>query len=39
MRGLESAFAFFGGVPAELLFAQMKAVVIDDRRAEVQRFG
>jgi transposase len=33
MRGLEEAFAFFGGVPAELLFDQMKAVIVDDERA------
>jgi transposase len=33
MRGLEEAFAFFGGVPAELLFDQLKAVIIDDERA------
>lgn len=32
MRGLEEAFAFFGGRPAELLFDQMKSVVIDDQR-------
>ena len=32
MRGLEDAFADFGGVPAELLFDQMKAVIIDDER-------
>lgn len=32
MRGLEEAFAFFGGVPAELLFDQMKSVIIDDQR-------
>ena len=32
IRGLEEAFAFFGGVPAELLFDQMKAVIIDDAR-------
>lgn len=32
MRGLEEAFAAFGGVPAELLFDQMKAVIIEDRR-------
>jgi transposase len=31
-RGLEDAFAFFGGVPAELLFDQMKAVIIEDER-------
>jgi transposase len=30
--GLEDAFAFFGGVPGELLFDQMKAVVIEDQR-------
>ncbi len=30
--GLEQAFAFFGGVPAELLFDQMKAVIIEDER-------
>ena len=33
-RGLEAAFGFYGGVPAELLFDQMKAVVVDDRRGE-----
>ena len=33
MGGLEEAFAFFGGVPAELLFDQMKAVIIEDERA------
>ena len=32
MGGLEEAFAFFGGVPAELLFDQMKAVIIEDER-------
>ena len=32
MRGLEEAFVAFGGVPAELLFDQMKAVIIDDQR-------
>ena len=31
-EGLERAFAFFGGVPSELLFDQMKAVVIRDER-------
>lgn len=34
MRGLESAFAYFGGVPAELLFDQMKPVIIDDQRVK-----
>ncbi len=33
MRGLEEAFAYFGGVPLELLFDQMKSVIIEDRRA------
>ncbi len=32
MRGLESSFAYFGGVPSELLFDQMKAVITEDRR-------
>ena len=32
IRGLEEAFAFAGGVPAELLFDQLKAVIIDDER-------
>jgi len=31
-RGLEEAFAFFGGVPKELLFDQMKAVITKDLR-------
>src|SRR5205809_2483922 len=30
---LEDAFGFFGGVPAELLFDQMKSVIIEDERA------
>jgi transposase len=33
MRGLEDAFTYFGGVPAECLFDQMKAVVVEDERA------
>lgn len=33
MNGLEDAFWFFGGVPRELLFDQMKAVIIEDERA------
>lgn len=33
IRGLEKSFSDLGGVPAELLFDQMKAVVIEDRRA------
>jgi transposase len=32
MTGLEAAFAFLGGVPRELLFDQLKAVILDDRR-------
>lgn len=32
-EGLETAFGFFGGVPRELLFDQMKAVVVKDERA------
>ena len=32
MHGLESSFSYFGGVPRELLFDQMKAVVIEDGR-------
>ena len=31
-KGLEAAFSFFGGVPAELLFDQLKAVIIKDER-------
>jgi transposase len=34
MAGLESAFAYFGGVPRELLFDQLKAVIVEDRRPE-----
>jgi transposase len=33
MGALEDAFGFFGGVPAELLFDQMKSVIIEDERA------
>lgn len=32
MRGLETAFQYFGGVPQELLFDQMRAVVTGDDR-------
>lgn len=32
MRGIEEAFAYFGGVPRELLFDQLKAVIVDDER-------
>lgn len=32
MRGLEQAFGAIGGVPAELLFDQLKAVIVDDHR-------
>ena len=34
ITGLEEAFACWGGVPAELLFDQMKAVIIEDQRAD-----
>jgi transposase len=34
MRGLEEAFRFFGGVPRELLFDQMKSVIVEDRRPD-----
>ena len=33
IEGLESAFRWFGGVPRELLFDQMRAVVLSDGRA------
>jgi transposase len=33
-EGLEQAFAFFGGVPREILFDQMRAVVLADHRFE-----
>ena len=32
--GLEQAFDFFGGVPREILFDQMRAVVVSDHRLE-----
>ena len=32
MLGLERAFAVFGGVPHEILFDQMKSVIVDDHR-------
>ena len=34
ISGLEEAFAAFGGVPTELLFDQMKAVIVEDQRAD-----
>ena len=34
MRGLETAFVYFGGVPRELLFDQLKAVILDDQRPQ-----
>ena len=33
ITGLEAAFTSFGGVPQELLFDQMKAVILEDQRA------
>ena len=32
MQGLEQAFHAFGGVPRELLFDQLKAVILEDQR-------
>src|SRR2546422_6469556 len=32
MLGLERAFAVFGGVPHEILFDQMKSVIVEDHR-------
>ena len=37
IAGLEAAFAYFGGVPHELLFDQMKAVILEDRRPDGER--
>lgn len=34
MTGLEAAFTAFGGVPHELLFDQMRAVILEDRRPD-----
>ncbi len=34
ISGLEEAFAYCGGVPRELLFDQMKAVIVEDQRAD-----
>jgi transposase len=34
ITGLEEAFRYFGGVPTELLFDQLKAVIVDDQRAD-----
>ncbi|MDE3217535.1 MAG: IS21 family transposase [Gemmatimonadota bacterium] len=34
MAALEEAFAYFGGVPRELLFDQMKAVIVEDQRLD-----
>jgi transposase len=33
-RWLEAAFEFFGGVPSEILFDQMKSVIVQDLRDE-----
>jgi len=38
MRGVEEAFASFGGVPQELLFDQMKAVLTKDLRQDGGQF-
>ena len=34
LAGLEQAFAFFGGVPRELLFDQMRSVITNDERLD-----
>ncbi len=34
ISGLEEAFAYLSGVPRELLFDQMKAVIVEDQRAD-----
>ena len=34
IAGLEEAFTYLGGVPREILFDQMKAVIIDDHRLD-----
>ena len=39
IRGIEESFPYFGGVPVELLFDQMKAVVIADGRADGRAEG
>jgi hypothetical protein len=36
-EGLEAAFAFFRGVPREILFDQMRSVVVRDLRGEAGR--
>jgi transposase len=37
MRGMEDAFTYFGGVPAEVLFDQLKAVVVEDHRVNGEK--
>ena len=34
IAGLEEAFGYLGGVPTELLFDQMKAVIVEDQRLD-----
>lgn len=34
MRGLKSAFVYFGGLSAEFLFDQMTSVIIDNQRTK-----
>ena len=34
IEALEAAFTYLGGVPRELLFDQMRSVVVDDQRAD-----
>ena len=33
-EGLEEAFRFLDGVPKEILFDQMRSVIVEDRRWE-----
>lgn len=37
IEGIEAAFGFFGGVPKELLFDQMKSVITKDERLDGRR--
>ena len=37
ISALEEAFAAFGGVPTELLFDQIKPVIVEDQRANTRK--
>jgi len=39
ISAIEEAFGYFGGVPSEILFDQMKAVIIGDERLNPDRRG